>query len=82
MPAAGIFPEVTVVVPTHNRAGQLRSGRRLAAARTHVKLAARHGVHRAWLLAAAGLVVPGLQARRDRRQAAAMPRQWRAEAEL
>ncbi len=62
-------------------AAQLRSGRRWRAARTHGRLALRHGDLRAGLLAAAGLVLPGLQVRRDRRQGAAMAEAWRAAAE-
>lgn len=62
-------------------AAQLRSGRRLAAARTHLRLATRFGVRRGWLLAVAGLVVPGIQARRDARQARVMPSGWREEAD-
>lgn len=62
-------------------AAQLRSGRRFAAARTHLRLATRFGVWRGLLLAAAGLVVPGIQERRDARQALVMPAGWREEAE-
>jgi hypothetical protein len=56
----------------------LRAGDRFRAARVHARLARRHGVHRAWVLAAAGLVSPNVQRWRDHRSATAIEPEWRA----
>lgn len=56
----------------------LRAGDRFGAARVHARLARRHGVRRAWGLAAAGLVSPTVQRWRDRRAATAIDPEWRA----
>ncbi len=56
----------------------LRAGDRLDAARVHARLARRHGVPRAWLLAAVGLAFPNVQRWRDRRAASAIEPEWRA----
>ncbi len=59
----------------------LRSGRRLAAARCHARLARSHREHRRWLVAAVGLVWPGVQGLRDRASGKRMPPAWRGTVE-
>ncbi len=54
----------------------LRAGRRLAAARCHVRLAWSYGDHRRWLLAGVGLLWPGVQGVRDGASGRRMPPDW------
>jgi glycosyltransferase involved in cell wall biosynthesis len=63
-------------------AGQLRAGRRIAAARTHLTLARRHGDREARALLWRGLLAPRrVQRSRDARLAAELPAGWRDTAE-
>jgi hypothetical protein len=63
-------------------AGQLRAGRRVAAARTHLTLLRRHGDREARALLWRGLLAPQrVQQSRDARLAAAVPAEWRDDVE-
>jgi len=59
----------------------LRAGRHASAARAHARLAWSYRQHRRWALAAVGLVWPGVQSLRDRRDRARVPKAWRADVE-